>query len=127
MLIRPGRHGLVLHTLFYANEVNIEDEYHPRFDLVSEQERELTKTLMAAQQAKFEPAALKDKYQERVIEFILNRCQSTLVATGNDKIPQPAPVLNIAEALRKSIELVRKPPATEPGSQSPKNGRRRKK
>ncbi len=35
VLIRPGRHGLVLHTLFYANEVNIEDEYQRRFDLVS--------------------------------------------------------------------------------------------
>ena len=127
VLIRPGRHGLVLHTLYYANEVNIDDEYHPRFDLVSEQERELTKTLMAAQQSKFEPAALKDKYQERVIEFILNRCQSTLTATGSDKMPQPAPVLNIAEALRKSIELVRKPPTTESGPQSPRKGRRRAK
>ncbi len=127
VLIRPGQHGLVLHTLFYANEVNFEDEYHPRFDLVSEQERELTKTLMAAQEAKFEPSKLKDKYQERVIEFILNRCQSTLAATGSDKMPQPAPVLDIAEALRKSIELARMPPTSEPGSRPPKKGNGRRK
>jgi non-homologous end joining protein Ku len=70
---------------------------------------------------------VKDKYQERVIEFILNRCQSTLAATGSDETPRPTPVLNIAEALRKSIDLVRKPPATDPGAQSPKKGKDRKK
>ena len=127
VLIGPGRHGLVLHTLFYANEVNFEDEYHPKFGVATEQELELTQTLMAAEQAKFEPAALKNKYQERVIEFILSRCQSTVAATGTDKMPRPARVVDIADALRRSIELLRKPPATEPGPQSPKKGSRRRK
>jgi non-homologous end joining protein Ku len=28
VLLRPGRHGLLLHTLYYQDEVRAEEEFH---------------------------------------------------------------------------------------------------
>jgi DNA end-binding protein Ku len=125
VMIRLGRHGLVLHKLFFAKEVNFDDEYHVKRGLISAEERELARTLVRSQKAPWEPGKYSDKRQDRLLEFVFNKCQSVPPANGDYKKPRPAPVVNIEDALRRSIELMRKPPERERGgSGSRKRGKR---
>jgi DNA end-binding protein Ku len=121
VVIQRGRRGLVLYTLFCAKEVNFDDEYDLKPGLASNHELELTRTLMRAQRGTFDPAGLRDKFQERVLDFILTRCQAVFPMAADDTTLQPAPVVDIADALRKSLDATRKPPRSEA------NGRGRRK
>lgn len=121
VVIQRGRRGLVLYTLFCAGEVNFDDEYELKPGLASDYELELTRNLMKAQRCSFEPAALRDKYQERVLEFVLTKCQAVFPMAGGG-MPPPAPVVDFTDALRKSLDMSRKPPKRETGGR----GRRKK-
>lgn len=123
-VIRAGRRGLVLHTLFYGNEVRQEEEYTSDTALVTAKELELAKIFVRALAAKFEPARLKDAFEERLQELIRARAGSAVPAYQRGEVAKPAPVVDIMEALRKSLEMVRKPPKTEQPKPSGK-GRRR--
>ncbi len=115
MLIRAGRRGLILHTLFYANEVRAGDEYTADADLVQEKELELAKRLTGALAAKFDPAGLKDEFEERLREAIDERRRAGVPEQARPERREPAPVVDILEALRKSIAAARKPPESEKG------------
>ncbi|MCC7157786.1 MAG: hypothetical protein IT161_24610 [Bryobacterales bacterium] len=120
VVIRRGRRGLVLHTLFCAKEVNFDDEYDLKPGLASDNELELTRALMRAQRGTFDPAGLRDKFQERVLEFVLTRCQAVFPMVAGDATPRTAPVVDIADALRRSIDATRKPPRSEATGRSPR-------
>jgi DNA end-binding protein Ku len=45
-VIRPGRRGLILHSLFYENEVRADEEYKTDSTMVSAKELELAKTVI---------------------------------------------------------------------------------
>lgn len=121
-VIRPGRRGLIAHTLFYANEVRADEEPAADDRLVNPKELELAKLLVRALAAHFEPAKLKDAFQERLQALIQSRTETAIAA----RPPGRAPVVDIMEALRKSLEMARKPPAREDTqTKSPKRRQRR--
>ncbi len=112
-VIRPGRRGLVLHTLFYANEVRSEEEYASGPGLVNPKELELAKRFIGVLAAPFEPAKLKDTFEERLRNFIDKRADTAVDAYRRGEPDKVAPSVDILEALRKSLEMARKPPQTE--------------
>jgi hypothetical protein len=73
--IRPGTRGLVLHTLFYGDEVRVADEAPADLGLVGEKALELAKMLVNAQKGSFDPQKLKDKFRQRVLEVVASRTQ----------------------------------------------------
>ena len=113
VLIRPGQKGLVLHTLFYSNEVRSDEEYTADSKLVNAKELDLAKVLVGALTAKFEPTNLKDAFEERLREFIRKRADTAVAAYERGETTKRAPVVDIMEALRKSLEMARKPPKRE--------------
>ncbi|HLK47518.1 MAG TPA: Ku protein [Bryobacteraceae bacterium] len=123
-VIRPGRRGLILHTLFYANEVRADEEYDSNPALVSAKELELAKLFVRALAAKFEPAGLKDTFEERLHALIQARAGAAVAAYEHAQPAGRAPVTDIMEALRKSLEMARKPPKTEIGKPIAKRPRR---
>ena len=124
-VIRPGNHGLIVHTLFYQNEVRSAEEYRSDPALVSAKELDLAKTFVRALAAPFDPGKLKDTFEERLQALIHSRADSAVDAYAHGKAAaaQP-PAVDIMEALRKSIEMARKPPAREKGA-APKPRQRR--
>src|SRR5581483_8917794 len=71
VIIRPYEDGLVLHTMYYADEVRdfsaIEGEEAP----VREKEMKLAEMLIAElTEKKFNPLQFKDEYRERLLERI---------------------------------------------------------
>ncbi len=124
--IRPGSHGLVLHTLFFANEVRLADEAPADLGLVDAKELELAKMLVNAQRATFDAKKLKDKFRERVLEVIESRAQSAVpgAAAGNQRAA--APVVDIMDALRRSLDATRKPPQSEAAGRGPRKKDKRR-
>ena len=110
-LIRAGREALVLHSMFYANEVG-RAAYRVESEAANPKELGLAKMLVGALEAKFEPEKWKDRYEERLKELIESR---TPVASADapDRTPGQVPAADIMEALRKSLEMARKPVASE--------------
>ena len=113
-VIRPGRRGLILHTLFYAHEVRDEEEYAADGGLVRAKELDLAKLLVGALTAKFDPSKHKDSYEERLRELIETRAAAGMSAYhGHQETARRAPVVDIMDALRQSLAAARKPPRVE--------------
>jgi DNA end-binding protein Ku len=112
-LIRPGLTGLILHTMFYENEVRKQEEYRTSVD-APQKELELAKMLVENLAAPFEPGKYRDTYREKVEGLI----QAKIAGEEILEAPAPAraPVVNILEALQKSLQQAgseRKPPARQ--------------
>jgi DNA end-binding protein Ku len=108
--IRPGGRGLglVLHTLFFGHEVRVYEEAPADLGLVDHKELELAKMLVNAQRGKFDAAELKDKFRERVLDVIENRPQAAVAgAAAGGAQRASAPVVDIMDALRKSLDAAR--------------------
>jgi DNA end-binding protein Ku len=111
VVIRPQDNGLMLHTLYYENEMHKLSEYgKPAGVEVKPQEIELAERLVENLAAPFDPSKFKDEYQEKVVELIEAKRQGSEVQAA---APQRlAPVIDLMEALKKSLETAgKKPPA----------------
>lgn len=125
-VIRPGRRGLILHTLFYANEVRADEEPQSDPALVSAKELELAKMFVRALAAPYEPGRLKDKFEERLRELIQARSEMAVSAYSEGKAARQVPVVDILEALRKSLAMSRKPVKSEKTESKAPGTRQRK-
>ena len=123
-VVRPGSRGLILHTLFYANEVRSAEEWQADTHVVAARELELAGLLVQAMEAKFEPEKLKDTFEERLRDLIDSR-QAIGLNAGLPHASSKAPVVDIMDALRRSLEAKRKPVAKEVRQRKPA-GKKRK-
>ncbi|MFN7995102.1 MAG: Ku protein [Bryobacteraceae bacterium] len=112
-VIRPGNLGLILHTLFYEKEVRANEQYQVDAALVNAKELELATRFIMALAQPFDAGKLKDTFEERLGALIRTRADRAVTATRPAEAPQKAPVVDIMEALRKSLEMARKPPKRE--------------
>ncbi|HTZ58907.1 MAG TPA: Ku protein [Acidobacteriaceae bacterium] len=139
VLMRPYHQGIILHTLYYPAEVREVSEYgktenmnvqKPEIDLAEQFIRQLT--------SKFEPEQYKDEYQQRVLDLVETKRAGQVIA-GQAQKPRLAPVIDLMEALKKSIAArsneAAAPALVEPGTRKgpksapaaePKPSRRRK-
>jgi len=127
VVIRSGRRGIVLHTMYYENEIRREDEYHADTSKVSSKELELASLLIRNLEAPFQPEKYRDSYREKLDALIQAKIEGSEVVEPS--APKNAPVVNILEALQRSLESAagnRKPPATAEEKPQPRSGSRRK-
>jgi DNA end-binding protein Ku len=108
VLLRPGRFGLLLHTLFYSDEVRTLDEFRTDTEWVAPQELELAHLLVESLAARFEPAKYKDRYRENLRALLDAKIRGEELQLGAPP-PVPAPVADILEALKASLERLKKP------------------
>ncbi|MBV9611371.1 MAG: Ku protein [Acidobacteriaceae bacterium] len=108
VVLRPGKTGLLAHTMFFASEVRADEEYRADVSAVAEKELELAQTLIRSLAASFEPGKYRDTYRERLESIIARKVQGQPV-TPLEAPPRPAAVVDIAEALRKSLANLKKP------------------
>jgi DNA end-binding protein Ku len=112
-VIRPGKRGLILHTIFFANEVRSGEEYSADSEAVAPKELELASLFVRTLAAPFDPAKLKDTFEERVRALIDRRADVTVSAGVHPKEEHKAPAADIMDALRRSLEAARKPAGRE--------------
>jgi DNA end-binding protein Ku len=106
-LVRPGDGKLVLHTLYYADEVR---ELEARWKAVqpSPQEVELGVKLVDALARDFDPTKYHDEHRTKLMELIQAKADGRSVPAVPER-REPAKVVNLMEALRQSVEQVKKP------------------
>jgi DNA end-binding protein Ku len=121
VILRPGGHGLIAHTMFYTDEIRFENEFRADVESVNPRELELAKTFLEAIEAPFGPEEFKDTYREELQTMIAKKRSEPGAATAAQPSEPPAPVVDILEALRKSIAMARKLPApqTQPARKTP--------
>ncbi|HEV2274334.1 MAG TPA: Ku protein [Acidobacteriaceae bacterium] len=129
VLIRPYHHGIVLHTLYYGAEVREISEYGRDEDVnVQQPEVQLAEQFIQQLTANFNPEAYKDEYQERVLKLIESKEAGQAAAASQPSRRKLAPVIDLMEALKKSIEQRGAAPAeTAPEAAAPAEVAGRKK
>ena len=110
VIVRPGPHGLMLHTMYFKDEIRAMDEFRTDSSMVKENELQLAVMLINQLAAAFEPEKYKDSFRENVRALIEAKIQ------GQQIVEPPAattmaPVIDIMEALKTSLNQLAKKPA----------------
>ena len=111
VVVRPSTDGLMLHTMFYPEEVREVPEFHLDANVVvKEQEVALAERLVEGLATDFEPSKYHDEYQTRMKSMIEAKREGQVVeGTAPRKL---APVIDLMAALQKSLgELPKRKPA----------------
>ena len=115
VVLRPFEDGLVLHTMFYADEVRDFAAVEKEEAQLSDKEIKLAEMLIdELTEAAFDPLRYKDEYRERLMDRIAEKSKGKTIiaeARGDDR---PAEVVDIMEALRRSLEGGRAPARRAP-------------
>jgi DNA end-binding protein Ku len=109
VVVRPGERGMILHTMYYEDEVRRTEEFRTDTTKVTEREMNLAKMLVESLAAEFEPGKYHDTYRTNLRQMIDAKVEGHKVVETPE--PRIAPVIDIMEALKKSLEA-RKPPQT---------------
>jgi DNA end-binding protein Ku len=103
VLMRPYHNGIVLHTLYFAAEVREIAEYGKTENMTLQKpEIQLAEQFIQQLTAGFDPEQYKDEYQQRVLALVETKRAGQVVA-GQPLKPKLAPVIDLMEALKKSI------------------------
>lgn len=104
VMIRPFEQGLVLHTLYYPEEIRAVAEYDNQTEVtVQKAELDLAEQFMKQLTAEFHPENFSDEYESRVEQLIESK-QGQAAAPGSQSKKKLAPVIDLMAALRKSME-----------------------
>jgi DNA end-binding protein Ku len=107
VILRPGQRGVVLHTMYFANEVRKTDEFHADLGLVKEKELALAVSLVEALAEDFAPEKYKDEYRENLLHLIETKKKGDVVMATPE--PHREKVVDIMEALKASLTAAKKP------------------
>jgi DNA end-binding protein Ku len=106
VILRPTERGIMLHTMYYSDEIRDVKEFSPDRNLVNAKELQLAKWLVTSLVGKFNPKQYKDTYRENLQKLVAAK------AKGKEIQPEPLPevskVVDIMEALRRSLSEQKK-------------------
>jgi len=105
-LIRPTDQGLVLETMYFADEIRSAPAKVPKEQKGRNKEIELAELLVENLTEPFDPEKFKDEYMDRVEALIDAKVKGQKVKAFRKKSVKTAP--NVLEALEKSLKQVQK-------------------
>jgi len=112
VVVRPRAKGLTLHTMFYTNEIRAAESMPTDQVEVKDQEKKLAHQLIESLAAPFEAQKYRDEYQENVKAMIAAKLKGQQVTEVTQ--PHLAPVIDLMEALKKSLADKQAPAAVAP-------------
>ena len=123
--LEPRGKGLLGLTLRYPYEVRNESEY---FDEIEDEKipkdmLELATHIVQSKAGHFKPEKFEDQYEDALKELLKKKQSGQKIEAPKER--PPAKVINLMDALRRSIETERRPlaPAASRGKSSKKAGR----
>jgi len=126
VFLRPHEGGMMLHTMYYEEEVRkVEGFGAPDVEL-KESEVKVAHQLIEALAAEWEPEKYKDDFQENLKNLIQTKLEGGTIAEV-EKPKKLAPVVDLMAALKESLaqmEGKKKPAATAPGAAAQARKRR---
>jgi DNA end-binding protein Ku len=131
VFLRPHEGGLMLHTMYYADEVRKVKEFGAPHVELKDQEVKVAHQLIEALADKWDPEKYHDEFQENLKKLIQTKLEGGEV-TEIEKPKKLAPVVDLMAALKQSLAQTegRKKPAvaaseTREAVPARKGGRRR--
>jgi DNA end-binding protein Ku len=107
IILRPGAKGILSHTMYYQDEIRQVDEFRTDTNLVKEKELALARTLISSLEADFDPQKYHDTYRVNLQQMIETKIEGKKVVAAPEA--HIAPVIDIMEALKRSLAEKRKP------------------
>ena len=105
ILVRSQGDKMILNTLFFEEEIQACPAHK---DLkVQKQELELAVSLIEQMTKQFKPEEFKDEYNQKIKEAIEQKIKGNKIIEAKDN-EKPTKVINILEALQKSLKSERK-------------------
>src|SRR5215472_12248764 len=108
IMLRPGAKGILSHTMYYQDEIRQVEEFRTDTSLVKDKELAMAKMLISSLEADFEPQKYHDTYRENLQHLIEAKVEGKKVV--ETPAAHVAPVIDIMEALKKSLAEKKKPP-----------------
>ncbi len=109
MVLRPGQTGLVAHTMFYVSEVHLDEQFQADMGAVSKKELDLAQTLVTSLTTTFEPEKYKNSYYQKLQDLVADRTSGSAESGTTVQAKAGADVVDIADALRRSLAQLKKP------------------
>ncbi len=102
-ILRPSTNGIVLHTMYFVDELHKEREVTPaKTAKPQKKELDLAKQLIETLAAPFKPEQFHDDYRRNVERLIQAKQKGRKVTPI--KQPKKAPVIDLMQALQKSLK-----------------------
>jgi DNA end-binding protein Ku len=103
VFIRPREHGLTVHTMYFVNEIRAVEGYGKIGENIKlkPQEVKLAEQLVKTLAEDFNPRKYRDTFQENLKALIDAKQKGKTVV--EEHAPKRAPVIDIMEALKKSL------------------------
>lgn len=102
VLIRPAEGAMVLHTLFYPDELHESNRVAPRSGAkLPPKEIDLAKTLVQHLAGPFKASEFHDEYRENIERLIEQKRKGKPISVTTQ--PKKAPVIDLMEALKQSL------------------------
>jgi DNA end-binding protein Ku len=120
IVLRPGAKGILSHTMYYQDEIRQVEEFRTDTSLVKDKELAMAKMLISSLEADFEPQKYHDTYRDNLTKMIEDKIEGrNVVATPSEHV---APVIDIMEALKKSLAEKRKPASVATAAAAEESG-----
>jgi len=123
VILRPSERGIMLHTMYYADEVRNVAEFTPHRNLVAEKELKLAKTLIDSQVTKFKPEKYRDTFRQNLEKLVAAKAKGKEVKPVEEK--KVDKVVDIMEALQKSLEAKKSVHSQRKTATKPTSSRKR--
>jgi len=107
IILRPGAKGIVSHTMYYQDEIRHVEEFRTDTSLVKEKELAMAKMLVSSLESEFEPQKYRDEFRANLQGMIEAKIEGRQVVEAQAE--HVAPVIDIMEALKRSLAEKRKP------------------
>jgi len=127
IMLQPWEKGLMGTTLRYAYEVRPAAEYFDEIpDLkISKEMLQLAEHILETKEAEFDPTTFVDDYEKAVVEM-LQKKQAGIAVPKEKAAEAPRNVINLMDALRRSVEGGKRVPAAKGKAAEPKAAKAKK-
>ena len=122
VLIRPAGGTLILHTLYYEGELNAANKTEAPKTQFSPNELAIAKSLLQQLTAKFKPGEFQDTYRENVERLIEEKKKGENITIV--KQPRKPPVIDLMDALKKSLQSTSRPGSAAEKPTNARTGRK---
>jgi len=102
VFLRPYQHGLLLHTMYFANEIRQLPQYGvvEAVDL-KPQEVQLTEQLVKSMTEPFKPKQYHNEFQDKLRKLLEDKQHGKSIEIGKE--PVRAPIIDMMSALKRSL------------------------
>lgn len=107
VILRPHQGGLILHTMYYANEVAEVEGFGQPDTKIKDAEIKVAHQLVEALAAKWKPEKFHDSFQDNLKHLIQTKLEGGKIVEV-EKPKKLAPVVDITSALKRSLAQVQR-------------------